>query len=149
MRKVLILVLSAFVIFTAGCATTANKQKEEEIQGLKEQVSGLESQVETKDGEINTLKYYLMKLAQEKKDLEARFSLSQPQEESKSEPEPKQIQIALKNAGYNPGPIDGKLGRQTVEAIKAFQKSNNLAADGKVGKQTWGLLAGYWEEKNK
>lgn len=149
MSRFIVLVLSFLIIFTAGCATTANKQKDEEIQVLKEQVSGLQTQVETKDGEINTLKYYLMKIAQEKQDLESRFSLSKSEEQVSIEPEPKQIQIALKNAGYNPGPIDGKLGRQTMEAIKAFQKNNNLAMDGKVGKQTWGLLVPYLEEKGK
>ena len=36
----------------------------------------------------------------------------------------KASQQALKRAGYDPGPIDGLVGRQTVEAIHSFQKDN-------------------------
>jgi len=55
----------------------------------------------------------------------------------------KKIQIALKNAGFYNGPIDGKIGRKTKEAIKEFQKANGLKADGVVGKETKEKLAGY------
>jgi peptidoglycan hydrolase-like protein with peptidoglycan-binding domain len=41
------------------------------------------------------------------------------------------------------------MGRQTREAIKAFQRAHNLAADGKVGKQTWALLKDYLYQKIK
>jgi len=63
--------------------------------------------------------------------------------EVKSRPSVKQIQKALKNAGYNPGSIDGKFGRQTREAIKDYQRANNLKPDGKVGKKTWKSLRKY------
>jgi peptidoglycan hydrolase-like protein with peptidoglycan-binding domain len=32
----------------------------------------------------------------------------------------------LKDAGYDPGPIDGILGYQTKSALIKFQKANNL-----------------------
>lgn len=51
----------------------------------------------------------------------------------------KQIQRALRDAGFYQGPIDGKIGFQTKEAIKKFQKAKGLKADGIVGKRT--LLA--------
>lgn len=53
----------------------------------------------------------------------------------------KQIQIALQKAGFYKGKIDGKIGPQTKEAIKAFQKANGLASDGIVGKRTWEKLS--------
>lgn len=53
------------------------------------------------------------------------------------------IQIALKNAGYYTGPIDGIIGRQTTKAIQDFQKENNLQVDGKVEPETWDLLSQY------
>jgi hypothetical protein len=37
-----------------------------------------------------------------------------------------QIQRALKDAGYDPGPIDGVFGSQTKGALIKFQKANNL-----------------------
>lgn len=59
----------------------------------------------------------------------------------------KQIQTALKNAGFEPGPIDGKLGPRTKRAIKEFQKSKELTPDGVVGYKTWGELRKYLLKK--
>jgi peptidoglycan hydrolase-like protein with peptidoglycan-binding domain len=58
-------------------------------------------------------------------------------------PQPKEIQLALKNAGYYTGPIDGKIGPQSKKAIEAFQTDNGLAADGKVGPKTWAVLSKF------
>ncbi len=52
----------------------------------------------------------------------------------------KDIQLALKAAGYDPGPIDGVRGRKTILAIKQFQAANGLTADGLVGLKTRELL---------
>lgn len=56
-------------------------------------------------------------------------------------PSGKDIQTALKNAGYYAGDIDGKIGPKTKKAIEEFQKVNNLKVDGKVGPKTWALLS--------
>ena len=56
-------------------------------------------------------------------------------------PSPKDIQAALKNAGYYMGEVDGKVGPKTKKAIESFQTANGLAADGKVGPKTWSLLS--------
>ena len=53
----------------------------------------------------------------------------------------KQTQLALKSAGFYNGPIDGKFGSQTREAVKAFQKSKGLNPDGVVGSKTALALA--------
>jgi len=37
-----------------------------------------------------------------------------------------EIQRSLTRGGYNPGPIDGVIGQQTMAAVKAFQKDFNL-----------------------
>ncbi len=42
----------------------------------------------------------------------------------------KRVQSALKAKGYNPGPIDGFMGRGTMSAIERFQRSNDLATGG-------------------
>ncbi|MDO8662871.1 MAG: peptidoglycan-binding domain-containing protein [Candidatus Omnitrophota bacterium] len=55
----------------------------------------------------------------------------------------KQIQRALKSAGFYQGPIDGKIGPKTKEAIRKFQKANGLKADGIVGKRTSAELNEY------
>ncbi|MCM8824497.1 MAG: peptidoglycan-binding protein [Candidatus Omnitrophica bacterium] len=59
-----------------------------------------------------------------------------------------QIQTALKNAGFSPGPIDGKLGAKTKKAIIEFQKREGLVPDGKVGPKTWERLSKYLKNKD-
>ena len=52
----------------------------------------------------------------------------------------KDIQRALKHAGYYQGHIDGVIGLRTKKAIRSFQKANGLRPDGIVGQQTWAKL---------
>jgi len=61
----------------------------------------------------------------------------------------KDIQIALKNANFYTGPIDGKIGKNTKKAIREFQKANGLKADGKVGPKTKELLLQYLTQENR
>ena len=58
-------------------------------------------------------------------------------------PSAREIQQALKNAGFYQGAVDGKMGPQTREAIKEFQRVHGLKDDGIVGKQTWAKLGAY------
>lgn len=60
--------------------------------------------------------------------------------EGSSGPLVKQLQQRLKDKGFNPGDIDGVFGLGTKEAVRAFQKANNLEPDGLVGAQTWNAL---------
>ncbi|MDP2940321.1 MAG: peptidoglycan-binding domain-containing protein [Candidatus Omnitrophota bacterium] len=55
----------------------------------------------------------------------------------------KDIQKALKNANFYDGPIDGMLGKRTRRAIKEFQKSVGLKADGIIGRETMEKLSIY------
>jgi len=48
----------------------------------------------------------------------------------------KEAQQALKNKGYDPGPVDGVMGAKTKEAIKSFQNASNLQATGTLDAQT-------------
>ena len=47
-----------------------------------------------------------------------------------------QIQTKLRNWGYYSGSVDGIYGSKTVSAVKYFQRSNGLTADGKAGSKT-------------
>ena len=58
-------------------------------------------------------------------------------------PATREIQQALKNAGFYQGAIDGKVGPRTKEAVREFQRINGLKVDGVVGKQTWAKLSAY------
>ena len=49
------------------------------------------------------------------------------------------IQAALKSKGYNPGKLDGKMGKNTAKALKAFQSSRGLPV-GVLSKDTFRAL---------
>ncbi|WP_313758145.1 LysM peptidoglycan-binding domain-containing protein [Tissierella sp.] len=51
-----------------------------------------------------------------------------------------ELQQLLRNAGFDPGPIDGIFGTRTQSAVIAFQRSRNLVPDGIVGRMTWTAL---------
>ncbi len=50
--------------------------------------------------------------------------------------EVRELQNRLKQWGYYSGGVDGVYGAKTYEAVKKFQKTNGLTADGVVGAQT-------------
>ena len=54
------------------------------------------------------------------------------------------LQRLLHSMGYDLGdkPFDGIFGSKTEEAVKAYQKANDLEDDGVVGKLTWSKLMG-------
>ena len=140
-KKVLLFVFGFVFIFSlSGCVTT-RRNDELMNQGLKNRVMALEEQLSEKDAEINSLKDALAQTES--------AGSTELASEVKERPSNKQIQVALKNAGYYQGNIDGKIGKNTRQAIKDFQKANDLTADGKVGKKTWSVLKEYLDKKVK
>ncbi len=49
----------------------------------------------------------------------------------------KQLQLALKDLGFDPGAVDGHFGANTESAVKHFQQDHGITADGIVGPITW------------
>jgi len=142
-KRILLLGLAGVFLFSlSGCATT---RKNDELlnQGLRNKVSALESQLNEKDNEINSLRDALAKTSEVTSENVSKVG------EVKEHPTAKQIQLALKNAGYYQGIIDGKMGKNSRQAVRDFQKANNLPVDGKVGKKTWAVLKDYLEKKVK
>ena len=53
----------------------------------------------------------------------------------------RKAQQALKEKGFDPGPVDGMMGPRTQQAIKQFQESQaNLKPTGKLDQQTLAAL---------
>jgi peptidoglycan hydrolase-like protein with peptidoglycan-binding domain len=52
----------------------------------------------------------------------------------------KKIQQALKDKGHDPGPIDGNMNSRTQEALRAFQKSQNITVTGTLDSSTAAAL---------
>ncbi|PIU42423.1 MAG: hypothetical protein COS99_00225 [Candidatus Omnitrophica bacterium CG07_land_8_20_14_0_80_42_15] len=134
--KVKLLACVILALFLAGCATSKGEVAASEADKLNMRVSELESEVQLKDMEIQRLQEE-MKSAQT-----AEAQKVEPAEEKNVAANwtPKQLQTALKNAGFYNGEIDGSIGKTTRSAIKEFQKANDLHADGIVGKRTWAQL---------
>ncbi len=130
----------AGIFVLSGCATM-NKNDALLNQGLRNKISALETQLKEKDEELNSLKEASVKSSED-----INFDKVA---ENKQLADPKQIQTALKNAGYYQGKVDGKMGKNTRRAIRAFQRANNLPADGKVGLNTWEVLKVYLNKKVK
>ena len=61
----------------------------------------------------------------------------------------REIQKALKAAGFDPGPLDGRMGGKTKAAVHDFQVANGLDADGKVGPKTWNKLEPFLKQQAK
>ena len=123
------LVLACALIFgLAGCATSKKKPVNAEMESLQTKVSDLETEVQQKDERIREL--------EEQTDAVRAKSGNSVSVMDTGTLSTKEIQIALKNAGYYAGAIDGQIGPKTKRAIKEFQRANGLTADGVVGKMT-------------
>lgn len=141
-KGMMFLICGFIFVLISGCATTSRRPGLE-AQGLKNQVAVLETRLKEKDQEIYDLKEALNKASEEKESIFKPFVTVKTGPGDNIRSTPKAIQTALKNAGYYKGSIDGKIGKNTEEAIKDFQRANNLYVDGKVGKKTWELLKAH------
>ena len=156
-RNIAMLSLGVVGVLAAGCATNmhGSQAKVQEADALKTQVAALETKVDELNQRIADIsqrqevaqaaptpsysttatkrqiaRHGAAEAAQAQTKLAAGATLSS-----------KQTQLALKSAGFYNGPVDGKFGVQTKDAVKAFQKSKGLNPDGVVGNRTAAALA--------
>ena len=144
MKKVIL--IFSFLCF--GCATVS-KQQDLEIQKLRTQITTLEQQLKESEKEVEELETQLDRERELRRRLEKQLTEKKTQLEKKralSRPTIRNIQEALRRAGFYSGPVDGVMGKKTKEAIINFQKSKGLKADGIVGKRTWEELSKYLTE---
>jgi peptidoglycan hydrolase-like protein with peptidoglycan-binding domain len=66
----------------------------------------------------------------------AQDSSSQGKGQKASNSQVREVQEALKAQGHDPGPIDGVMGPQTQQAIREYQRSQNLSETGRLDAQT-------------
>ncbi|MBI3323404.1 MAG: peptidoglycan-binding protein [Candidatus Omnitrophica bacterium] len=59
------------------------------------------------------------------------------------------VQVALRAAGFDPGSADGRMGPRTRQAVRDFQVANGLQPDGKVGARTWAKLETFLKQEIK
>lgn len=147
------------IVGLTGCATT---QKATPTNQLQIRIAEIEHQMEERDRDVDELKYAVERLANNVEEMTSaaesmgRSSRTVTKSSSKSASSnmediirvsatPRQVQTALKSAGYYNGNIDGKIGSGSQKAIKDFQKDHGMKADGIIGKKTWAELKGYLE----
>jgi lipoprotein-anchoring transpeptidase ErfK/SrfK len=51
------------------------------------------------------------------------------------------LQIMLDQAHFSPGVIDGRMGDNTVYALREFEKRSGLASDGRLDQEVWNALS--------
>lgn len=149
--------LIACVFLLQGCVTT-KKSTNYELQNLQQRISALEDEKDQKDDEIDSLRKELRQARSESNEqakmgrtltsapiISSEYIVNDNVEQEQNVIKvagvsAKQVQSALKNAGFYKGNLDGKIGPKSIEAIKAYQKENGLKSDGVIGKQTWERL---------
>jgi predicted RNase H-like nuclease (RuvC/YqgF family) len=175
MKIVTFIALLSLVLVFSGCATmkapVSEKNLKGEVERLKQENETLAMQRDAYKMNVERLSQETKSkldnlqnsLSQEKKrtmELETKITALSGELQSlkgieTTEAKPtlvtddftKKVQLALYTAGFDPGKIDGKMGTQTIQAVKNFQEANELKADGVVGKETWDKLQKYLEMK--
>jgi peptidoglycan hydrolase-like protein with peptidoglycan-binding domain len=142
-KSLVYVVLVCFAAASLTGCSSAQKKRDEEMKGIKTKVDTLESKVEGIESKQSETDRVLAS-----KEAESQSAASAPVMESSStgakcHATTKEIQEALKNAGFYSGKVDGVKGKQTRKAVKGFQRANGLTPDGKVGSKTWELLSRY------
>jgi len=143
---VVAVLLALFVI--SGCETVPKKFKAE-VSDMKEKVNTLETRVDTVESKTADVERATAEHTQaieeikSTKPAEVQTNFTTRSSSAKGNTRTKDIQTALKNAGFYNGMIDGIKGTGTKKAIKEFQRANGLQADGVIGPKTWDLLSKY------
>lgn len=120
------MLLCGVFLFFAGCVSVPLV---EEGDAFKSRTSQLEAELKR----------------QKEENLSLRKQLEQAREAGVRMPTAKEIQTALKRAGFYQGEIDGQIGLGTKEAISKFQEAKGLNPDGAMGSRTWEILVKYLE----
>lgn len=153
MKKIALLLAVVFIVaMVSGCQTTGSKQQ---IDTLSNKVKTLEDTVQYRDRELSQLQNEVTQLnrqlAEQERAAKAKEQLKAATPSIskdrlgiiKIDVPATEVQEALKAAGFYTGDIDGKVGANTISAIAAFQKANNLPSDSIVGPKTWEILKTY------
>jgi peptidoglycan hydrolase-like protein with peptidoglycan-binding domain len=139
MKNFVLLVVGIFMVTTLiGCS----KKKSAEDVALDSMTNGVASEnvvsvTDATAGSVPVVVDNMEAVPQTSGDMALGVSVSA------DKPTPKQIQQALKAAGFYNGKIDGTIGPKTKKAVEEFQAQNGLKADGKVGAKTWKALSAH------
>lgn len=144
MNKVIWLMLGALPLIS-GCTADFSDR----ISKLEERMKSAESRIEFCETRIDSYESNKYEISKGRDIIRSGYNELSPGKEEQFAADSavnmtaEDIQKALKNANFYNGPIDGKIGPDTLKAIIEFQKANSLKADGIVGQKTKALLVKY------
>lgn len=135
---IIILTLSAGIALAAGINTSAilkQGSSGEQVKYLQMDLNGLNYSVGTVDGSYGSKTTSAVRNFQSANGLSV-DGVAGPNTLTKISSIVSGIQNKLNTLGYNAGTADGIYGANTKTAVTAFQRANNLSADGIAGSQT-------------
>ncbi len=137
MKKLVYLIVPILVLSLAGCASTkSGKPKKKDIKGRVEALETRVDDLEQKQtGSVMIEEQVSITESAKSQSVSSGVTMSK-----------REIQTALKNAGYYTGNIDGVMGPKTKQAVMDFQSAKGLKVDGVVGSQTSKALGKYLNE---
>ena len=141
MRKVTLLLLTGLLVAATGCVSKG--EHEQEVSSLQGQVAQMDTALRAQQEQNQALQAQLDSLRSPRAGAVAPYAGSTYRTPSGFEISATDIQNALKSAGYYSGGVDGKIGPDSREAIRNFQRDNGFKPDGVCGKQTWTKLKTY------
>jgi len=148
--------IAAALLLLSGCASTGSRANSQ--NAVNAQMGVLADEVTRLDMALQETRAQLQREQARVAELEGRVRGSAPASDTSyaavsSEPysgvyrtpsgfeiPAASIQKALKGSGHYQGEVDGKIGPDTREAVRNFQRDNGLTPDGIVGKTTWNRL---------
>ena len=142
--------VAGLVLLVSGCAGTTGRQS---LARLQSQVGLLDERVTQLERSSGVAGFSAAPMAEPMLESDAAGGSVSPtrkrsagdaaSENASIKPSTREIQQALKNAGFYQGSVDGKTGPVTREAVKEFQRVHGLTDDGVVGRKTWTKLKAY------
>lgn len=133
MRIMSVVLLGGLLIVQTGCVSTSRYQSD--VSDLQTQLTQTQAALAAQQERSRVLEAQLTAKAPREAYQGATYRTA-----SGFEIPAKDIQKALKQAGYYAGAVDGKMGPDAREALRNFQRDKGLTVDGVCGRQTWNKL---------
>jgi len=141
-RAVHVVIVAMAAGAVSGCAS---QQYTQELKRLQSQVGMLDERVAQLErvGGTSPVAEAPLEPSREPAAIHVKSADAAPKGVASIKPSTREIQQALKNAGFYQAAVDGKMGQLTKDAVKEFQRVHGLTDDGVVGKKTWAKLSAY------
>ena len=136
MRSLAIIVVLALSTTLALWAVTPAKNKTSKNKTSAKKTTSASKKTAAKTSASKASKSNRTKSAAGKKSKSAPAASARYRRSAQKEPAPeryKEIQQSLADKGYFAGPVNGTWGADSVDALKRFQRDQNIGDDGKLG----------------